>query len=169
VCGPPEDSRDAIIARAHQELGPGEAFTIVEANKETLRPLEFDGDDLMERFDEHNETCWGEDGMDEAVPHDAVAELVADLNRAAKAWLDRHRADIKVWCFGDQRNEETLETPLPTMEEAQAQLAKEREKLATLPELSPMRFSLKGPPAEIKRLEGLVAKIIAAETVEATS
>lgn len=98
-------------AQAEGGFGPGDVFTIVEARKAVLPPPDAESviEQWIEQLDDHDEGFFGEDSGDwDKFPKEAQADLQVVL----QAWTDRWRAHLPtVWCFGEQRNEETILLP----------------------------------------------------------
>ena len=101
----PEDSREAILQVARSECD-GEGFTICEADKAVPSFNIFDADDIIERYEEHNEECWSEDGADIALTREAEKDLESVLAAAFEKWAKENDAVGNAWCFGTQRHTE---------------------------------------------------------------
>ena len=89
-----------------EEHEPGWTIYLVEANKAT--PGNFDAEDLLERWLESNEECWGEDwpDIDKAV--------AADLQAHLDAWMLANRQLLpEAFCFGVTRQRHEVVVPEP--------------------------------------------------------
>ena len=110
TCSGPFDSRKAAIA----EVPPEGGYTIIEADKAVLNFDIFDATGILDQMQDHNEECWGEDGMEINATPAQERELETELAAVFKAWLERHDLTPKVWSFGETRKEEYIEpTPEP--------------------------------------------------------
>lgn len=100
-----ELTRDAALSQAWGQYPAGD-FTILEADK--TRPT-FDvlpAGWIIERYEECNEECWGEDGAEIHANPEQERELERALGKALKAWMDKHKKLGRVWAVGNTRNEE---------------------------------------------------------------
>lgn len=105
----PYDSREQVIATGRQDFD-GDAFTIIEARKGTLRQYMPDADRIIEIMLEQadDDGAFGDDGYAGDNINDTTA-AEADLNSALKDWFARHEGVFgKPWVFSETRNEETL-------------------------------------------------------------
>lgn len=102
----PYDSRDQAIAQAKSEDGDRDGFTIAEADKSIANGNPFDADQILERFEEVNEECWGEDGMEVHPTNAQATELEGILFEAFTMWMDRHKLTPRPFRFDTMRNEE---------------------------------------------------------------
>lgn len=100
-----EKSRDEAIHQAWGEYPEGD-FTIAEADKAVPTFGVLPADWVLERYEECNEECWGEDGADISATGDQERELEKILGEALEMWMDRHGLRGRVWNFGQTRNEE---------------------------------------------------------------
>lgn len=104
----PAGSRQNAINCGRDEYEGG-AFYICEANLQQLSDGFFDAELVVEKFEEHNEECWGEDGADITLPAaEAVKELEDALAKAFSAWRAKHLPHLKAWAFDEMRNEELI-------------------------------------------------------------
>lgn len=101
----PEDSRDDILQVARNECD-GQAFSIVEADKELPGTGIFDAGNVLQEYEDQNEECWGEDGPDIHPTREQELELEASLTAVLTAWMDKHKLHGSAWAFGTQRNHE---------------------------------------------------------------
>lgn len=108
-CHGPFDSREDALAGAHD--GADDEATEVEIFTASRRPLRddiFRADEEFERFEEHNEECWGEDGPNmRDVPVAAVRELEVALMAAFARWRERY-APWSSWTIENFANRETV-------------------------------------------------------------
>lgn len=100
-----EESREAALRAARIDYPEGD-FTICEADKAVPSHDVFDGGHIIERFEELNEDCWGEDGAEIHPTGEQRRELEAALSATLKDWMDKHGLNGRVWSFGTTRNEE---------------------------------------------------------------
>ena len=100
-----ETSKDAAIAAGWASYPEGD-FTVVEADKAKPNFDVFPADWIIERYEECNEECWGEDGADIAPTIEQERELETQLGETLRAWMDKHNLHGRVWMFGETRNEE---------------------------------------------------------------
>lgn len=88
-----------------------EATLIIEAKK-TDYDMTFRGDDVLETWADHNADLTGDDG--EFLPdvtREQEKDLAAMLNATVQQWVQKHGINITAACFGDCRNEESVELP----------------------------------------------------------
>lgn len=101
----PCDTREEAIATLRNSGGG----TIVEADKAIATSYIFDIDDVMQRFVEANEECWGEDGCETNHTREQSNELENMLGAALEAWFEKYpAAKPEVWNFGTERNREYI-------------------------------------------------------------
>lgn len=112
-----EESRESAIAAGWSSYPEGD-FTVVEADKAKPTCDVFAADWIIERYEECNEECWGEDGADIATTIAQERELEKQLGETLRAWMDKHDLHGRVWSFGNTRNEEYF--PLKAEEAADA-------------------------------------------------
>lgn len=98
-------TRDEAIAAARAD-DAHVSFTIVEANKKVPTTDIFTAEDVIERYEEHNEGCWGEDGSMIVAENAEKKELETMLSDALSAWMDKHDLHGRAFMFDDMRNEE---------------------------------------------------------------
>lgn len=117
----PYDSREQAVMQALSEDGRECGYTIVEADSSKAGHDVFCADWTLERYEECNEECWGEDGADiEATPAQK-RDLEAMLAAALEAWFDKHGNRPRPWAFGTMRNEEYVPPePLPATRDMEA-------------------------------------------------
>lgn len=126
----PEPGSTIYVARADKRTTVPPTFDTEALMDEFKRTggMSFDSEQVLELFMEANEDCWGEDGWDgltgdsEAASEDLIKKLLyaatnwmlakpaddvaaeemlqQDLQAAMRAWEMEHRAQIKVWMFG---------------------------------------------------------------------
>jgi len=99
------DSRDDAIKQGWGTYPEGD-FSIVEADKAVPSFEVLPADYVIERYEECNEECWGEDGAEINATPAQERELEAALGAALQAWMDKHNLRGRVWNFGHMRNEE---------------------------------------------------------------
>lgn len=107
-------TRDEAIAEARGNDGEELGFVIVEADRAVPSNEIFDVDYVMERYEECNEECWGEDGMDLDVTNEQGRDLEKMLAETFDAWFKKHGIGRCGWCFETMRNQETFQ---PTVAE----------------------------------------------------
>lgn len=101
----PYDTREDAIGRGRAEWPQGH-FTIYEADKAVISFDMFAADDLLERFEEHNLECWGQDGMDVCLTSEQQRSLEKHMAAALKGWLEASDEMPVAWAVGDARVEE---------------------------------------------------------------
>jgi hypothetical protein len=101
----PYDTREEALTQGKADYPEGH-FTICEADKATVSFDMFSAGDLLERLDEHNLECWGEDGMDVHLKPEQERSLEAHMAAAFEAWMDQSKETPSAWCFGETRAEE---------------------------------------------------------------
>lgn len=102
-----ENSREEALKQAWGEYPEG-GFTIIEADKSVPTFDVLPADYVLERYEECNEECWGEDGADISPTGEQERELEKALADALQAWMDKHKLRGRVWNFGHMRNEEYI-------------------------------------------------------------
>lgn len=109
----PYATKDEAIAMGKVEAhAEGAGFTIVEANSKVMSVDIFDSLWIDEQLEEHNEECWGEDGMPHLVSlPEHSRELEQALAATLKAWLDKYNLWPHVWSFDVMQNEEYFPPP----------------------------------------------------------
>lgn len=101
----PFDSRDDAMGKARAEYPDGH-FTICEADKAVLSFDMFAADRLLEDFEEHNNECWGEDGMDVCLKPTEERALEKHMADAFRSWLEASSEMPVAWAIGETRTEE---------------------------------------------------------------
>ena len=81
-------------------------FAVTEADKEAPSYNVMPADWIIERYEEYNEQCWGEDGADIAPTPEQERELEALLGAALELWMKKHDLSGRVWSFGHTRSKE---------------------------------------------------------------
>lgn len=99
------ESREDAIKQGWISYPEGD-FTIAEADKAIPSFDVFPADWLLERYEECNEECWGEDGAEINATPTQERELEKIMGDALEMWMDRHNLRGRVWSFGNTRNEE---------------------------------------------------------------
>lgn len=102
----PFSSREDAIAQMEDEDGEIYGFTVCEADKQVLSFHVFDAGEVLEKVEEHNNECWGDDGMNVAPTHAQEDDLEAALAATVRDWMQRHNLLPSVWAFGVMRNME---------------------------------------------------------------
>ena len=92
----------AIGKRDYSKWG----FTIVEADKALPTCDVFDADQIIERYEELNEDCWGEDGAEISPTSAQQRELEMRLSLVLKEWMTEHDLSGRAWSFGETRFEQ---------------------------------------------------------------
>lgn len=110
-----EPTRDAAIAAAMREFGPGAWIAIVEVTQDgpfDARPFAEDGDcrlteRVIEQFMDDNGTRWSQDGDYPELPTQEIAKA---LNDAFEIQIAANQAALAeaAWSFTETRNAETL-------------------------------------------------------------
>lgn len=94
-------TRDGTIAAALDDYD-GEPFTICEAHQDAKFNFDiFDACEVRERFEEANEECWGEDGMEWSTD----AGLIDVLEAALRGWFYKNKP-CRSWALQEMRNVE---------------------------------------------------------------
>ena len=96
--------RDQALEAAIYEGGyePGDVFYLTRATKRMPRPL--DAEDVLERWLDWNEECWGED-QDLDIPKPAIESLQALLTSWFTTWGKQLPTP---WAFGNMLHEEEI-------------------------------------------------------------
>lgn len=102
----PYDSREQAVLQAMSEDGKECGYTIVEADRSKASDDVFCADTVLERYEEYNEECWGEDGADIDATPPQKADLERMLSETLAAWFEKHGNRPRPWAFGETRNEE---------------------------------------------------------------
>lgn len=98
-------AREEAVAQGWLEYPEG-GFSVIEADKQTPSFDCIPGDWVVERYEECNEECWGEDGADIAPTPEQYRELEASLAAVLEVWMKKHDLTGHVWSFGATRNQE---------------------------------------------------------------
>jgi hypothetical protein len=61
---------------------------------------------VLEKLEEHNDECWGEDGVEIKPTPAQGKELEGALSAVLRSWLRKHDLTPPVWAFGHMRNME---------------------------------------------------------------
>lgn len=85
----------------------GDAFVVVEADHMVPDPHIFDADYVLDQFEDRNEECCSEDGLNADVTPKAKIELTDALADTLAAWLKENGIG-KAWSLDDFRNEEEI-------------------------------------------------------------
>lgn len=90
----PHSSREAALADAEGNAEAGSTVTLCTAQHVPLQDDIFTADEIMEKFEDYNEQCWGEDGPNASLtlPPGAVKELESMINGAWKQWREKYEA-----------------------------------------------------------------------------
>lgn len=109
----PFDTREEAVSDACGNCAPGESVTLCYADKVMPSWEIFDHDMITERYQDQNEECVNDDGnLPGFNPTDVqVAELVATLDTAFKAWLDKYKLYRGGWAFNRTETTEYIEIP----------------------------------------------------------
>jgi len=114
----PFASREEAVAQMLAEDGKEVGYTVVEADKAVARSDIIDADYVFERYDECNEECWGEDGLDIVSTRAQQNDLEKMLAETLEAWFAKHGTKPKVWCFGETRNEQYVPPEMADADES---------------------------------------------------
>lgn len=103
--GPFATRQEAIDAGFDNLCNDGEdGFYICEAVAGSLRTDIFDGDQVAEIIEDRNEDARVDDSVIEQLEVAELNELVTELNKAVKAWADKHNIHRHVWTFAGRRS-----------------------------------------------------------------
>lgn len=100
-----EGGRDDAVREGWANYPEGD-FTVCEADKALPSFEVMPADWIIERYEECNEECWGEDGADIAPSNEQERELEAAMAETLKSWMVKHGLQGRVWNFGNTRAEE---------------------------------------------------------------
>jgi hypothetical protein len=106
-------SRDEAIDEARANDGDVEGFCIVEADRSVPSCEVFDAGWVLERYAEHNEECWSEDGGEVDCTSEQERDLEAMLAATFEAWFAKHGISRQGWMFGTSRNQEVFKAAEP--------------------------------------------------------
>jgi hypothetical protein len=68
---------------------------------------------VLERYAEHNEECFGEDGGEVKCTSEQERELETMLAATFEAWFAKHGISRQGWMFGTTRNQEVFKAAEP--------------------------------------------------------
>jgi hypothetical protein len=108
------DTREQAIAQARADDGDLYGFVIIEADRSVPTCKVFDADNILEQFQEYNEECWGEDGMELGETPEQRRDLEEMLAAAMDAWFVKHGIERTGYNFDVMRNQETFPAKVPT-------------------------------------------------------
>lgn len=106
------DTREAALAEGLKKYGDT-PFVLIEADKFILSYDIFDAYRIIEKMEDHNEECWGEDGLDMGEDFDGASrlELEAFLAAALQGWLAGKGMTPRVWGVCTYRTVENINVP----------------------------------------------------------
>lgn len=109
ACAEAAEAFDAVADTRAEALEKGLAkygtapFFLIEADKMALDFSVFDAERLLEEFAEHNEMCWGENGMELDLEAEDRESLETHLADALRSWMRKNDCIPPVWCVADAR------------------------------------------------------------------
>ena len=98
-------TREETVTQAWSEYPEG-GFCVIEADKQVPSFDCIPADWVIERYEECNEECWGEDGAEISPTREQEKELEASLGAVLEAWMNKYDLAGRVWSFGHTRNKE---------------------------------------------------------------
>lgn len=101
----PAASREDAIEQANGDQC--DPVVIMQARYKSFDLDVIDPEDLLDRFEAHNDECWGEDGPSRKFTPETLKELNAWLRGVIAAWFSSTQP-YEPFMLGDYQNQETL-------------------------------------------------------------